>query len=105
MDVLGSGPSLVLGTTLATLGGAYINAKLGISNDLRALHNERSSSKRLQERIKELSPFTTHYGMLQHAVDVRGLRSVEALWFEQKTWTYAQLKYCMRDTFIFFSLF
>jgi hypothetical protein len=94
MEALNSGSSLVLGSTLVALGGAYINAKLGISNDLRALHNERTFSKRLQLRFKELSPVTTHYGMLQHAVDVRGLGDAEALWFEQKTWTYAQLKDC-----------
>lgn len=94
MEVLNHGSSLVLGSTLAVLGGAYIDAKLGISKDLRTLYYERTFSKRLQERIKELSPITTHYGMLQHAVDVRGLGAAEALWFEQKTWTYAQLKDC-----------
>jgi hypothetical protein len=94
MEVLSSGSSLVLGSALAALSGAYINAKFGISNDLRTLYNERTFLKRFQQRVAELSPITSHYGMLQHAVDVQGLGNVEALWFEQKTWTYTQLKDC-----------
>jgi hypothetical protein len=95
MELLNSMSSVLAASTVAALGTAYVNAKFGISNDLRNLHYERTFAKRLQQRIAALSPLTTYYGLLQHAVDVAHWGDVDALWFEQKTWTYAELKSCM----------
>lgn len=91
MDLL-SAPSLALASALSLVGGAYLNAKLAISTDLAQIRCDRAFKKRLGERIAQLGDCVTIYKMLERVVEVEGCGSVEALWFENKTWTYSQLK-------------
>lgn len=77
---------------LSVAAGAYLNAKWSISTDLSAIYQDRSFGKRLGQRVAQLGDTATVYKVLERAVDIDGHGSAEALWFEQKTWTYSQLK-------------
>lgn len=79
-----------VGLTLA----AYLDAKLGLSTDLKTLSQDHSFSKRAQRLINALGDTCSLYKLLERAVEVHGRGQTEALWFERKTWTYAQLKDC-----------
>lgn len=94
MDFLSemSAPSMALASGLSLAAGAYLNAKLSISTDLSSLYNDRSAMKRMGQRIMELGDTTTVYKLLERVVEVHGHGSTDALWFEGKTWSYAQLK-------------
>jgi len=67
--------------------GAYVNAKYSIVNDLKQLESSRAFRNRMGRRIQELGDTCTLYGMFD-LVDP----SIEALWFEGRTWTYGELK-------------
>jgi hypothetical protein len=77
-----------VGLTLA----AYLDAKLGLSTDLKTLSRDQSFLKRAQLLINALGDTCSLYKILERVVEVHGHSESEALWFEQKTWTYAQLK-------------
>ena len=96
MDLLSeaSVPAMAMATAVSVTAGAYLNAKLSIATDLTTLSNERAFGKRLSKRIAQLGESTTIYKLLEHVVDVEGPGSADALWFEQKTWSYGQLKDC-----------
>ncbi|KAL4870047.1 hypothetical protein BDV12DRAFT_69309 [Aspergillus spectabilis] len=85
-------PAVAAASALSVAAGAYLNAKFSISTDLATIFNDRAWTKRLGERMAQLGGTTTVYGMLQRVVDAEGHGSTEALWFEGKTWTYAELK-------------
>lgn len=87
-----SAPSLAVASALTVAAGAYLNAKLAISTDLTTICNDRDWTKRLGQRIAELGDTATLYKMLERVVEVQGRGDSEALWFENKTWTYRQLK-------------
>lgn len=87
-----SAPSLAVASALTVAAGAYLNAKLAISTDLITICNDRDWTKRLGQRIAELGDTATLYKMLERVVEVQGRGDSEALWFENKTWTYRQLK-------------
>jgi hypothetical protein len=87
-------PTLAMASALSVAAGAYLNAKLAISTDLRTIANEKSFAKRLTERIATFDGSTTIYKMLERAVEVEGRGGLDALWFEQKTWSYSELKDC-----------
>lgn len=89
-----SAPTVAMASALTVAAGAYLNAKLSISTDLSTLANDRAFGKRLGERIAQLGESTTIYKMLERVVDVEGKGATDALWFEQKTWSYTQLKDC-----------
>lgn len=93
MDILSNikAPSMAMASALAVTTGAYLDAKLGVSTDISSIRNDRAWAKRLEQRIARMEDSTTIYRMLEHAV-MDGHGSTEALWFEQKTWTYYQLK-------------
>lgn len=93
MDILSelSAPSMALASGLSLAAGAYLNAKLSISTDLSNMHNDRSTMKRMGQRIADLGDTTTVYKMLERVIE-RGGGSTDALWFEGKTWSYNQLK-------------
>ncbi|KAH8811094.1 putative bifunctional fatty acid transporter/acyl-CoA synthetase [Xylogone sp. PMI_703] len=74
-------------TAAAVAAGAYLNARLSISTDLRQLRYDRDWVVRLGKRIQELGGLCTMYGMFDR-VDLK----MDALWFEGRTWTYGQLK-------------
>ncbi|KAE8349163.1 hypothetical protein BDV28DRAFT_141764 [Aspergillus coremiiformis] len=85
-------PAVTMASALSVTAAAYLNAKLSISTDLSAIYNNRSWVKRLDQRIAQLGDTTTIYKMLERVIEVEGYGSEEALWFEQKTWTYSELK-------------
>lgn len=94
MDLLPdiSGSSMAVASALSVAAGAYLNAKWSISTDLSAIRQDRSFSKRLGRRLAELGDTATVYKLLERVVDVDGQGSSDALWFENKTWTYNELK-------------
>lgn len=73
--------------TAALAGTAYLDGRLGISQDVRGLLEEQAWRNRLDRRIKALGDECTLYGLFSHAN-----RIADALWFEGRTWTYADLK-------------
>ncbi|KAE8359965.1 hypothetical protein BDV27DRAFT_168191 [Aspergillus caelatus] len=81
-----------MASALSVGAAAYLNAKLSISTDISTIYNDRAFTKRLGQRIAELGDTTTIYKMLERVIEVDGHGSREALWFENKTWTYSQLK-------------
>lgn len=87
-------PAAIGGAALALAAAAYTNAKFGIKADLDSLRDEAAFGKRLAQRIVELGDTCTLYGMLQRVIEIDNQGSSEALWFEDRTWTYAQLKDC-----------
>ncbi|RAL16411.1 putative bifunctional fatty acid transporter/acyl-CoA synthetase (FAT1) [Aspergillus homomorphus CBS 101889] len=87
-----SGSSLAIASALSVAAGAYLNAKYSIASDLSALYKDRSFTNRLGQRIAQLGDTATIYKMLERVIEVDGHGADEALWFENKTWTYAQLK-------------
>lgn len=99
MDLL----SITAASALTLTAGAYLNARLSLSTDLTNLYHDRAFGKKLGQRLAVLADTPTWYGMLQRVVDVEGKGDVEALWFEDKAWTYARLKdckYCPRHVFV-----
>jgi hypothetical protein len=96
MDILSEvgAPAVAMASALSVAAGAYLNAKLAIATDLRTIHSDKAAARRLSERIANLNGSTTIYKMLERAVEVEGRAATDALWFEQKTWSYCQLKDC-----------
>lgn len=96
MDIFSnvSAPTVAMASALSVAAGAYLNAKLAISTDLQTIHNDKAAAKRLNERIAVLDGSTTIYKILERAVEVEGRGDTDALWFEQKTWSYSQIKDC-----------
>lgn len=89
-----SAPAIAMASALSVAAGAYLNAKFAIGTDLSSLSNDRAFGKRLAERIGHLGDSTTIYKLLERVVDVEGQGATDALWFEQETWSYSQLKNC-----------
>ena len=87
-------PAVAMASALSVAAGAYLNAKLAISTDLRTIYNDKAAAKRLNERIAKLDGSTTIYKILELAVEVEGRAATDALWFELKMWSYSQLKDC-----------
>ncbi|KAE8336948.1 hypothetical protein BDV24DRAFT_154749 [Aspergillus arachidicola] len=81
-----------MASALSIGAAAYLNAKLAISTDISTIYNDRAFTARLGQRIAQLGDTTTIYKMLERVIEVDGHGSREALWFENKTWTYSQLK-------------
>lgn len=67
---------------------AYLNAKLGVENDLKQLSHDREWLIRFQQWLGTLGDRCTLY----HVFELADSKS-EALWFEDRTWTYAQLQH------------
>jgi hypothetical protein len=88
----GSGSSIALGSALALTTAAYLNAKLGISSDLRSLKDDRVFGQLLRQRLAQLGDTCTLYRMLERVIEVEGKGSTDAVWFENKTWTYIELR-------------
>lgn len=93
-------PAVAMASALSVAAGAYLNAKLAIATDLRTIYSDKAAAKRLNERIAELDDSTTIYKILERAVEVEGRAATDALWFEQKTWSYSQLKACQYRPFV-----
>ncbi|GMG11339.1 unnamed protein product [Aspergillus oryzae] len=92
---------MAMASALSVGAAAYLNAKLAISTDISTIYNDRAFTARLGQRIAQLGDTTTIYKMLERVIEVDGHGSSDALWFENKTWTYSQLKdRTIDDTFI-----
>ncbi|KAB8216888.1 hypothetical protein BDV33DRAFT_147492 [Aspergillus novoparasiticus] len=87
-----SAPTMAMASALSVGVAAYLNAKLAISTDISTIYNDRAFTARLGQRIAQLGDTTTIYKMLERVIEVDGHGSREALWFENKTWTYSQLE-------------
>lgn len=87
-----SAPTMAMASALSVGAAAYLNAKLAISTDISTIYNDRAFTARLGQRIAQLGDTTTIYKMLERVIEVDGHGSSDALWFENKTWTYSQLK-------------
>lgn len=85
-------PTVAMVSALTAAAGAYLNAKLSISTDLTAIHHDRSWKSRLERRLGQLGDTPTIYRMLERTIEVDGNGAAQAIWFENKTWTYSQLK-------------
>ncbi|KAJ5666333.1 uncharacterized protein N7477_008781 [Penicillium maclennaniae] len=85
-------PAVAVASAISVAAGAYLNAKLSISTDLSTIFNDRAFGKRLAERIGQLGESATIYKLLEQVVEVEGQGATDAVWFEQKTWSYTQLK-------------
>ncbi|KOC13785.1 bifunctional fatty acid transporter and acyl-CoA synthetase [Aspergillus flavus] len=83
---------MAMASALSVGAAAYLNAKLAISTDISTIYNDRAFTARLGQRIAQLGDTTTIYKMLERVIEVDGHGSSDALWFENKTWTYSQLK-------------
>jgi hypothetical protein len=78
----------VLTAAASLLGaGAHLDARYGLSYDLRKLSLIRTSQKRIGERIRELGDECTLYRLLELAD-----QGAEALWFDGRTLTYGEMK-------------
>lgn len=84
-------PGTVLAGVATTMGLAYVNAKLALGHDLRQYRANRSFGKRLGKQLEKLGDEVTIYRILELADS-----SANALWFENRTWTYAELIRGMR---------
>lgn len=87
-------PKMAMASALSVAAGAYLNAKLAISTDLATISKDKAFVRRIGERIAKLDGSTTIYKMLERVVEVDGQGTADALWFEQQTWSYNQLKDC-----------
>ncbi|KAJ5907653.1 bifunctional fatty acid transporter/acyl-CoA synthetase (FAT1) [Penicillium taxi] len=92
MDFFSATPAVAVASALSVAAGAYFNAKLAISTDLSQIFGDRDFGKRLGQRLAQLGDTATLYKVLQRTVEVDGHGDAEALWFENKTWSYTQLK-------------
>lgn len=83
-------PPLPLAAASLVTGAAYLNAKLGLSADIHNLRSERSFEARVHKNISLAGDTCTLYALF-----ARGAARVpdrEALWFEERVWSYAELK-------------
>ncbi|KAJ5758698.1 hypothetical protein N7520_005854 [Penicillium odoratum] len=85
-------PAVAMASALSVAAGAYLNAKLSISTDLTTYFNDKAFAKRIGQRIGQLGDSPTIYKMLERVVEVEGQGATDAIWFENKTWSYTQLK-------------
>jgi hypothetical protein len=86
IDIREMETALVSAAALAA-GTAYLNAKLGISTDLKELALAREFTERVGKRIQGLGDTVTLYRVFELCND-----GDEALWFEGRTWSYGELK-------------
>lgn len=79
--------AIAAGAATATLLTAlYANTRYGVSYDINQLLSEKAFRKRMDERIRALGDDASLFHMLQLAEP-----QAEALWFEGRGWTYAEL--------------
>jgi len=74
--------------TVAFLAGAtYIDGHYAITRDIKHLLSDRRYGQRIQARCQQLANHATLYHWLELADP-----KAEALWFEGRSWTYAEMK-------------
>lgn len=73
--------------TAAVAAAFFLNDRYGLSHDIGELAQTRKYKQRIDAKIKELGDDVTIYRMLELARP-----DASALWFEGRTWTYAELK-------------
>ncbi|KAI9733769.1 MAG: hypothetical protein M1818_007183 [Claussenomyces sp. TS43310] len=80
--------SIAFLSSAALAAGAYLDAKLSISTDVRTWRNDRQWERGLSSLIQELGDTCTLYNIFSKADP-----GADALWFEGRTWSYGQLRY------------
>jgi hypothetical protein len=75
------------GATAAVVGALFLNDKYGLTHDISELSQSRKFKKRVDARINQLGDDVTIYRMLELAKP-----DAPALWFEGRSWTYAELR-------------
>ncbi|RSL43061.1 hypothetical protein CEP54_015245 [Fusarium duplospermum] len=79
--------AIAAGAATATLlGTLYANNRYGVSYDINQLFSEKAFRKRIDERARALGDDVSLHHMMQLAEP-----QAEALWFEGRGWTYAEL--------------
>jgi hypothetical protein len=71
----------------ALAGTVYLNDKYALLNDFRQLLGNADFKRRMAMRVAQLGDDTTIYHMLEIAN-----QEEQALWFEERSWTYGGLK-------------
>lgn len=82
------------GAALTLAAAAYTNARFGLKADIDGLRDERAFGALMGQRIAQMGDTCTAYKLLERVVEADGKGAADALWFENKTWTYSQLKDC-----------
>lgn len=85
METLGV-KALVAGAAALVAGASYVDAHYGISRDVGHLLADRKFGHRIAKRIRDVGDVAGVYGHVRTADP-----TAEALWFEGRSWTYAQV--------------
>ena len=85
MENLLSTTSIAAGSALFA-GASYLDAHYGISRDIGQILADRRMGKRIEQRIKQVGEYASVYGHMQTADP-----NAEGLWFEGRSWTYAEI--------------
>jgi hypothetical protein len=80
-------PTALLAASSALVAGAtYVDAQLAISRDIKQVLSDRRYGKAIANRFKALGNNASAYGHLRLADP-----NASALWFEGRSWTYAEV--------------
>lgn len=81
-------PTALMAASSALVAGAtYIDAQLGVSRDVQQIFRDRRYGKAIGNRFQALEKNASAYGHLLLADP-----NASALWFEGRTWTWAEVK-------------
>lgn len=78
-------PAIGASVVALAAGATYVNGRYGISHDIKQLLRDRRFGASLQARCRDLGNVASLYGHFSLAD-----ANADALWFENRTWTYAQ---------------
>lgn len=73
-------------TAAVATGAAYLDRRHGLSRDIKHIREDRQYVQLMGQRINELGNNVSIYHMIELAD-----QNASALWFEGRTWTYAEL--------------
>jgi hypothetical protein len=80
-------PTALLTASSALVAGAtYVDARFAISRDVKQILSDRRYEKAIANRFQALGNNASAYGHLRLAVP-----NASALWFEGRSWTYAEV--------------
>ena len=78
--------ALIAASTALVAGATYVDAQLAISRDVKQLLSDRRYGNAIGSRFKALENNASAYGHL-----VLADPNASALWFEGRSWTYAEV--------------
>ncbi|KAH8800379.1 putative bifunctional fatty acid transporter/acyl-CoA synthetase [Xylogone sp. PMI_703] len=79
--------ALALPVVVSALGSAYLNAKLGITRDIKQLRYDRTYGKIIAQNIARVG--NSNMSTLAYALKSAD-KTAEGLWFEGRSWTYGE---------------